>query len=72
MKYAYKVTDIEALAAVYPEAVVTVRSVNRVVLGKLIRAAKVLKHNIAGVEVLDTEEAPLAEIPKHIAEKASA
>ena len=63
MKYAYKVTDIDALAAAYPEAVVTVRSVNRAELGKLIRAAKVLKHNIAGVEVLDVAESPLAEVP---------
>ena len=70
MKYAYKITDIDALAAAYPQAVVTVRSVNRAELGKLIRAAKVLNHNIAGVEVLDTEKPPLADIPDFIAKEA--
>lgn len=68
-KYAYKVTDIDALAAAYPQAVVTVRSINRAELGKLLRAAGVLGQKLPGVEVLDTEKEPLADIPEHFKTK---
>lgn len=70
-KYNYKVTDIDALAEKYPQAVVTIKSPNRQELGKLVRASMILGAPIPGVEVmvvppaqLDLEE--LAAVPNHM------
>jgi len=70
-KYAYKITDIVALAAAYPKAVETIMTANRVELGKIWKASQVLGATIPGVEAIEADKV-LESIPAHIAKETNA
>ena len=58
----YKITDIEALEKAYPKAVITVRTPDRAMVTKLVRAAEVLGQTIPGIEMPKPDV--LADIPE--------
>jgi hypothetical protein len=57
-KFNYVVTDIEALAAAYPQAVVTIKAPNRRELRKLVDASSTLGVAIPGVSVVEAALEP--------------
>jgi hypothetical protein len=62
MRYNYKITDIDALEAAYPHAIIPERVViekklNRAEFGKIWRAALILGQPVPGVELVQDDGA---------------
>jgi len=70
--YDYKITDIDALQAAHPSAVVVTKIPNRVELGKLWRASKILGVGLPGVEADGGEVDELKDVPAHVAKAGDA
>lgn len=68
-KFTYKVTDMEALEKACPDAVQTIRTLNRPAIGRLFKAAQEVGMVVPGLEAIENEEV-LRDIPKHLAEDA--
>lgn len=66
-KFTYKVTDMEALEKACPNAVQTIRTLNRPAIGRLFKAALEVGMTVPGLEVIENEDV-LRDIPKHVAE----
>ena len=82
MRYTYKVTDIEALEKAHPDAVEVIKTVNRVNVGKIWKAAQLLKVSVPGLEAIDTQTPleqliekksdALTDVPAHMAKATNA